>query len=52
LDQVLEKDFRAKNEQRERFELLLMKKKKQEAYNKLVREMHPVKISPRKNYEV
>jgi hypothetical protein len=41
--------MKIKNEQKERFELLLMKKKKQDAYNKFVKEMHPVKISPRKN---
>lgn len=28
IDQVLEKDYKAKNEQKERFEMLLMKKKK------------------------
>jgi hypothetical protein len=29
-----------------------LKKKKQEAYNKFVKEMMPVKISPRKNIEI
>jgi hypothetical protein len=49
---VLEKDFKVKNEQRDKHEMLIMKKKKQEAYNKFVKEMHPVKISPRKGVEL
>ena len=52
LDQVLEHDFRSKNEHREKQELLVLKKKKQDAYNKFVKEMMPVKISPRKNIEI
>lgn len=32
--------------------MIVMKKKKQDAYNKFVREMHPVKISSRKGNEL
>lgn len=44
--------MRAKNERREKLEEQRQKRQKQEAYNRFVREMNPVKVSPRKNGEL
>ena len=52
IDQVLEHDMKLKNEQREKFEQLKQKKYKQNAYNRFVKEMHPIQISPRKEIEL
>ena len=52
IEQVLEKDHKVKNEHIEKFEQVKVKRQKQDAYNKFVREMHSVKVSPRKNLEL
>jgi hypothetical protein len=52
IEQVLEKDHKIKNEHIEKFEQVKVKRQKQDAYNKFVREMHSVKVSPRKNLEL
>lgn len=52
ISSVLEKDLKVKNEQRERLEMQRQKRFKQDAYNKFVREMHPIRPSPRKHGEL
>lgn len=44
--------MKVKNEHKERMDQMKSKKKKQDLYNKYVKEMVPVKISPRKNSEL
>lgn len=52
IEQVMERDLKIKNEPRERMEQMRQKRKKQDAYDKFIREMNPIKVSPRKNDEV
>ena len=44
--------MKIKNEPKEKMEQLKQKRLKQEAYDKFIREMNPIKVSPRKNDEM
>lgn len=52
IDQVIEQDLKIKNEPKERMEQMRQKRLKQDAYDKFIREMNPIKASPRKNDEM
>ncbi|TNV73789.1 hypothetical protein FGO68_gene10496 [Halteria grandinella] len=52
IEQVIEHDLKIKNEPKEKMEQLRQKRQKQDAYDKFIREMNPIKVSPRKNGEM